>query len=81
MFQHAYVLNEAGEPILEPDLRKWVRQFGQQENLVSLWSNGEVRVSTIFLGLDLEPGQPSLWETMVFGGELDREHDSMRWFA
>jgi hypothetical protein len=34
---------------------------------------GDVRVSTVFLSLDHNwgHGPPLLWETMVFGGELD----------
>jgi hypothetical protein len=39
---------------------------------------GDAKVSTVFLGLDhsfSEDGPPILWETMVFGGELDQETD------
>jgi hypothetical protein len=38
---------------------------------------GEVRVSTVFLGLDhsFSGGPPLLFETMVFGGE----HDQAQW--
>jgi len=38
---------------------------------------GEVRVSTVFLGLDhsFGEGPPLLFETMVFGGVLDGEQD------
>jgi hypothetical protein len=35
---------------------------------------GEVRVSTVFLGIDHAwEGPPLLFETMVFGGPLDEE--------
>src|SRR5258708_5583313 len=36
--------------------------------------HGDVRVSTVFLGLDHNWGEgpPVLWETMVFGGEHDQ---------
>ena len=36
---------------------------------------GEVRISTVFLGLDhsFGNGQPLIFETMVFGGPLDQE--------
>ena len=38
---------------------------------------GQVRVSTVFLGLNHAFGDgPPLWfETMVFGGELDQEQE------
>uniref|UniRef100_A0A6H1ZQK1 Uncharacterized protein n=1 Tax=viral metagenome TaxID=1070528 RepID=A0A6H1ZQK1_9ZZZZ len=34
-----------------------------------------VRISTVFLGLDRQygEGEPLIFETMIFGGELDRE--------
>lgn len=36
-----------------------------------------VRVSTVFLGIDhgYDTGEPILFETMVFGGELDQEQE------
>lgn len=36
---------------------------------------GPARISTVFLGIDYSwgKGPPVLWETMVFGGKLDRE--------
>lgn len=38
---------------------------------------GQVRVSTIFLGLDhsFGNGPPLLFETMIFGGPLDQEQE------
>lgn len=38
---------------------------------------GDSKISTVFLGLDHSFGSssPVLWETMVFGGELDQEQD------
>lgn len=39
---------------------------------------GEIRISTVFLGLDhsFTPGaEPILFETMIFGGALDQEMD------
>lgn len=38
---------------------------------------GEVRVSTVFLGIDhsFGDGVPLLFETMAFGGPLDEEQD------
>lgn len=40
------------------------------------WPRQSVQVSTVFLGMDHGWGisaEPVLWETMVFGGELDGE--------
>ena len=39
--------------------------------------NDEVHVSTVFLGLDhsFGEGPPLLFETMVFGGDMDQEED------
>lgn len=47
------------------------------ERRVALWEEGEVRVSTVFLGLDHSywDGPPILFETMVFGGALDQEQE------
>ena len=39
---------------------------------------GKSHVSTVFLGLDhnfSKKGPALVWETMVFGGELDQEQD------
>lgn len=38
---------------------------------------GFVEISTVFLGIDhaFDGGEPLLFETMVFGGEMDQEMD------
>lgn len=72
-----YILDDDGNPQLEPDLIKWAMWF--EKNLdgrrVAVTEIGEVKVSTVFLALDHGWGQgpPVLWETMVFGGEMDQE--------
>src|SRR5439155_18615507 len=78
MRNEKYILNEAGNPVAEPDLQKWgewlqtspARHVGDD-------TIGPSRVSTVFLGLDHQfgEGQPILWETMVFGGPLKDEMD------
>lgn len=74
-----YVLNERGEPVVEPDLMKWAAWFEdplQLEAIVMVQYVGEARVSTVFLGLNanmFSKGPPMLWETMVFGGPLNGE--------
>jgi hypothetical protein len=41
---------------------------------------GDVGVSTIFIGMTLKPsdGAPLLFETMIYGGEFDREEE---WYS
>ena len=79
-----YILDADGHPVLEPDLLKWAEWLETADRTVALdrfigdAGAADVRVSTVFLGLDhsfpLSPGPsyaPILFETMVFGGEHD----------
>lgn len=68
-----YVLDDRGEPVPEPDLLKWSQWFGSADRSVASTEFGNVRVSTVFLGLDHGFGGPRrlLYETMIFGGEHD----------
>lgn len=72
-----YILDDAGEPVAEPDVLKWGRWFEEIANRrVAEDQIGDVRVSTVFLGIDHNfsgEGLPMLWETMVFSGPLDEE--------
>lgn len=77
-----YILNDRGEPELCGDLITWARWFeAASENgarKVARDRVGNCEVSTVFLGLDHnfeDGGLPVLWETMVFGGELNGEAD------
>jgi len=72
-----YILDENGNPVLEPDLVKWCRWYQTAKRHVADDKIGDVRVSTVFLGIDhaFVGGEPILWETMVFGGPLDQEQD------
>lgn len=68
-----YILDHNKEPI-EADLMTWARWFETANRTVKATDIGEVRISTVFLGLDhsfSETGPPILYETMVFGGPLD----------
>lgn len=69
-----YILDADGNPVVEPDLIKWVKSFETMDRIVkkTQLSHG-VKVSTVFLGLDHSFGgsKPILWETMIFGGEHD----------
>lgn len=59
------------------DLYTWRNWFGTATRRVAEDNIGDVRVSTVFLGLDhsFGEGRPQLFETMVFGGSLDGEQD------
>jgi len=72
-----YILVD-GEPVAEPDLLKWGRWFEQADNerRVAETFVGDVRISTVFLGLDHGWGKERLlFETMVFGGAHDQYQD------
>jgi len=69
---HTYIL-VGREPVPEPDLMAWARWFEDADRHVALTEQGDVRVSTVFLGLDHGwRGPPVLYETMAFVG-----HDSV----
>jgi hypothetical protein len=57
------------------DLMEWAKWFEQADRSVAKDDVNGVSVSTVFLGLDHAFGesQPMLFETMVFGGDLDQE--------
>jgi hypothetical protein len=58
------------EPVAEPDLMRWAEWFATADRHVALTEQGDVRVSTVFLGLDYAPwGPPQLYETMAFVGD------------
>lgn len=70
-----YILDESHNPICQPDLHKWAVWFETHERHVAQEVIGDVRVSTVFLGLDHNFGDdetPILFETMIFGGEHDQ---------
>ena len=73
-----YILDENKNPVLEPDLLKWGTWMAAiSKRRVAFDKINGVEVSTVFLGLDHSFGDapPVLWETMVFGGELNEEQD------
>jgi len=76
-----YILKN-GEPVPEPDFLTWMTWMeGAEENHCVAWTEiGDVKVSTIFLGLDhsLGGGGPVLFETMIFGGEHDEYQERYR---
>jgi hypothetical protein len=61
----------------EPDLMKWAKWFEKADRHVAKDKIGDVRISTVFLGLDhsFGHGDPMLFESMIFGGSLDGEQN------
>jgi len=77
MTNNLYILDENGKPTIEHDMMKWAKWVQESESRrVGLEKIGDVKVSTVFLGIDhnfSKDGPPVLWETMVFGGDKDQE--------
>ena len=71
-----YIL-DGKTPVLCDDLLTWAKWFETANRHVAKTEIGDVRISTVFLGLDHSwvGGPPLLFETLVFGGELDQEQE------
>ena len=59
------------------DLMTWANFLSEENRRVAWTENGDVHVSTVFLGLNHQfgDGPPLLFETMIFGGEHDQYQD------
>lgn len=70
-------------PVATDNIFQWGRWMEDPNNKqVALTEIDELRVTTIFLGVDnqLTEGQPFLFETLIFEGEkLDWEYDGARY--
>lgn len=72
------------KPVVVSDLFVWAKFMTNIEArrvAISNWDKAGVEVSTVFLGLDHNhsgQGDPILFETMVFGGDLDGEMSRYR---
>jgi hypothetical protein len=68
-----YIL-DGHNPVPCNDLMEWARWFETSDRRVAHDEIGDVRVSTVFLGLNhrFGPGSPLLFETMIFGGPHDQ---------
>lgn len=65
--------DRAGRPIT---FDEWARLWQPEYKRVALDELGEIRISTVWLGLDHrfgDAGPPLIFETMIFGGTLDGE--------
>jgi hypothetical protein len=68
-----YILE--GKTPVKTDLMTWARWFETRKGRhVAQTKQGDVRVSTVFLGLNHQwgDGPPLVFETMIFGGEHDQ---------
>lgn len=77
MRKYRYILVN-GEPVPEPDPRKWAIWFGTNERIVKRTLIGKVEISTVFIAIDhsfSDNEPPMLWGTMVFGGKLNYEQE------
>jgi hypothetical protein len=67
---HTYILDAEHNPVLETDFQKWSMWMftDHDRRQVKLTEQGDVWVSTVFLGLDhhFGLGPPMLYETMSF---------------
>ena len=68
-----YIL-EGKQPIKVDDILEWARWYQTGNRIVEQTQIGDVKVSTVFLGIDhaLRCGEPILFETMIFGGDDDQ---------
>lgn len=70
---YKYVLDIEGRPLRCDDLIAWATWFESsgKERQIAYDEIGDVQVSTVFLGLDLNlfgGSEPRIFETVVFGG-------------
>lgn len=63
------ILNEAGEPVPEPNISKWADWMSSPKQLLKSDTVDGMVISTVFLGM---PHIGGMFETMVFGGPLDQ---------
>ncbi len=74
-----YILDGKKKTVECKDLMAWAKWFEENNNKRHVADEyiGDVRVSTVFLGIDhsFGGGTPLLFETMVFGGQLDEAQE------
>jgi len=59
------------------DILEWAQHMETVNRIVEQTEIGDIKVSTVFLGLDHRygDGEPLLFETMIFGGSEDGFQD------
>lgn len=74
-----YILDAEGQPVPCEDPIAWARWYEAHDDQrrVAVDRIGDIKVSTVFLGLDHNYGRgaPILYETMIFGGAHDGYQD------
>ena len=73
-----YILDEHHNPVPVTDMLDWAMKFENDQTRIVAQTdvNDEIRVSTVFLGIDSSFGMaPRMFETMIFGGE----HNLSQW--
>ena len=72
-----WILDADKIPVRTSDSREWEKMYVSDARIVARAHIGDVRVSTVFLGIDHSfwEGPPLLFETMIFGGEHDHFQD------
>jgi hypothetical protein len=76
-----YTLDDRGEPVPCDDLHEWGRWMQTADRQLAEDVVGDVRVSTVFLGLDhaFTGDVPVLWETLTFSlAETERRQELRR---
>ena len=70
-----YYILKNKKAVIVKDVLEWAKQFELQNRIVAKDKIKKISISTVFLGIDHGFGsiRPLLFETMVFGGELDQE--------
>jgi len=61
--------------VVEATMEEWFRDLSKPDRFVGQWTFDDVYVSTVFLGINhrwFGDGPPLVFETMVFGGPMDR---------
>lgn len=73
MIRGYWILDKDRQPVRVDDAKVWAEFFSSPERIVAQEMIGNVKVSTVFLGLDHQfgDGPPLLFETMIFGGKHD----------
>lgn len=70
-----FILDGKRNPVPAKSTIEWAEWFRCNDKRIAYTEIGNVRVSTVFLGIDHGwfEGPPILFETMIFGGEHDGE--------
>jgi len=76
MMNEKFILKDKKAVVCE-DINEWGKFMENLDRIVKQEEIGDVRISTVFLGLDHQfgEGEPLVFETMIFGGKEDQYQD------